>query len=140
MRRFASVEVGGGTLAVALVDDDEVSRTITRELFEKTGRFRVVAEAVDGREAVERLRDARPDAVILDLAMPDVSGMEVLPLLREAAPGAAVVVYSALSADRLSHVIDTGEADAVVSKGAPPSTLHDQVEASVRRLHGGDGT
>jgi DNA-binding NarL/FixJ family response regulator len=62
-----------------------------------------------------------------------VSGMEVLPLLRDAAPQAAIVVYSALSAERLSRVLETGEADAVVAKGAPPSTLHDQVENAVRR-------
>jgi DNA-binding NarL/FixJ family response regulator len=121
------------TFALLVVDDDEVVRALIRETFDRDGRFRVVAEAVDGRDAVPVLDYLRVDAVILDLAMPDVSGMEILPMLREAAPEAAIVVYSALAPDRLVQIADTGQVDAVVSKTAPPSTLVDHVIHAIER-------
>lgn len=59
--------------------------------------------------------------------------MEALPLLRQAAPNTAIVVYSVLPPDRLVQIADRGEVDAVVSKTAPPSTLVDHVLHAIER-------
>jgi DNA-binding NarL/FixJ family response regulator len=54
----------------------------------------VAGEATDGRQAVEVARDVQPDAVILDVEMPVLDGLQALPGLARAAPNAKVVVFS----------------------------------------------
>jgi CheY-like chemotaxis protein len=82
-------------LAVLVVDDSDDLRTlISMVLRRRAGRWRVVSTAAEGRQAVEEARAHQPDLVLLDIAMPVMDGMEALPLIREAAPGAVVVMLS----------------------------------------------
>lgn len=67
---------GGPSKKILLVDDDEVSRYLVGGLLAKTG-YRIF-EARGGREAVDMIRVEPPDAIILDMAMPDMNGSEVL--------------------------------------------------------------
>jgi DNA-binding NarL/FixJ family response regulator len=55
----------------------------------------IVGEASNGAEAIELARSAQPDVVVLDLTMPVMDGLEALPRIREAAPGARVIMLSA---------------------------------------------
>ena len=86
---------------VLLVDDHPDIRLLVRIGLEADGRFEVVGEATDGQEAVDALgpgvdgRPRCPDAVLLDLAMPVMDGMEALPLILERCPRTRVVVFSA---------------------------------------------
>jgi DNA-binding NarL/FixJ family response regulator len=79
---------------VLLVDDSEEVRSILRLLVAADGRLRVVGEAENGREAVAQAERLQPDAIILDVAMPEMSGLDALPLLRQRAPGSLVVIYA----------------------------------------------
>jgi DNA-binding NarL/FixJ family response regulator len=79
---------------VLLVDDSEDVRDLLRMLVAADGRLKVVGEADNGREAVELAARVQPDAIILDVAMPEMSGLEALPLLRERAPRTLVVIYA----------------------------------------------
>lgn len=67
---------GGPLKKILLVDDDEVSRYLVGGLLAKVG-YRIL-EARGGREAVDMIRVAPPDAIILDMVMPDMNGAEVL--------------------------------------------------------------
>ena len=58
--------------SVLLADDTATVRTLLRQGLERDGRFRVVAEAGTGPEAVELSASLRPDAVVMDLSMPTV--------------------------------------------------------------------
>jgi signal transduction histidine kinase/DNA-binding response OmpR family regulator len=69
-----------GTRRLLIVDDNEVSRYIVRELLNRP--WLDVREAKNGTEALDLIAEAAPDAVILDLLMPDMSGMEVLRRMR----------------------------------------------------------
>jgi DNA-binding NarL/FixJ family response regulator len=80
---------------VLLVDDSEDVREVLRLLVAADGRLEVVGEAVNGREGVEMAERLQPDAIILDVAMPVMTGLEALPLLRERAPRSLVVMYAA---------------------------------------------
>ena len=85
---------------VLLVDDHPDIRLLVRIGLEADGRFEVVGEATDGQEALDNLCSPAtggrcPDAVLLDLAMPVMDGMEALPLILERCPGTRVVVFSA---------------------------------------------
>jgi signal transduction histidine kinase/CheY-like chemotaxis protein len=72
-----------GVRKLLIVDDNEVSRYIVRELLDLP--WLEIAEARNGAEAIRMISEWRPDAVILDLLMPDISGLEVLRRLREEA-------------------------------------------------------
>lgn len=82
-------------LSVMIVDDspdlrDLLSMVITRH----PDGWRVVATAAEGEEAVKEARASQPDLVLLDIAMPVMDGMQALPLIREVAPHAVVVMLS----------------------------------------------
>lgn len=82
---------------VMLCDDSATTRAILGRILEGEAGIRVVHRAADGRAALEALAVARPDVVLLDLEMPVMDGMTALPLILKAAPGAAVIVASALT-------------------------------------------
>ena len=115
-------------MRVVVVDDQADMRMLLRIWLEGDPGFEVVGEAADGLAAVEVVRDTQPDAVVLDLEMPRQSGLETLPLLREVAPRATVVVFSA--DDEVDAAMDAG-AHAFVSKGHSISRVVDALRDSV---------
>ncbi len=83
---------------VALVDDHEIVRRGVRELLEGEG-IEVVAEAGTAAEALRRMPAARPDVVLLDMQLPDGTGVEVCRELRELLPCTAVLVLTTYDDD-----------------------------------------
>jgi len=71
------------TLRVLLVEDETLVRQGIRKLLELDPRFDIVAEAGDGQEALLRIREARPDVVLLDVRMPKLDGLGVLRALQQ---------------------------------------------------------
>lgn len=82
---------------VLIVDDHAVFRSAARKLLESDG-FRVVGEAADGASGVELARKLRPDLVLLDVVLPDLSGFDVAEELA-AGPSKVVLVSSRGRAD-----------------------------------------
>ena len=80
--------------SVVIVDDDPDVHLLTMTVLDLDGRFRVISGATDGDMAVAVCSAAPPDAIVLDLTMPGMDGWTALPLLRAAAPNAAIVVLS----------------------------------------------
>lgn len=78
-----------------LVDDAAFLRAILKDIVE-SGGHKVIAEAADGAEAVDKYRLFRPDLVILDISMPGMGGMTALQLIMKEDPQAKVVMCSAL--------------------------------------------
>lgn len=72
-----------------VIDDDPVSLRLTTEIARDTG-FASVLTCSEGMRGVDLYRDERPDAVVLDLIMPETSGLEVLRLPRHEAAGAVL--------------------------------------------------
>ena len=64
------------SLKIILADDHSIMREGLRALLEKQPDIEVLAEAENGRTAVELSRDLKPDVVIIDIAMPDLNGIE----------------------------------------------------------------
>lgn len=79
---------------VVLADDHPVVRGGLRALLESLGGYVVVAEAVDGEQAVRAAQTLRPDVVIMDIRMPGVDGLEATRRITAAVPGTAVVVLT----------------------------------------------
>ena len=82
-------------LNVLVVDDSADLRNLISLVIDRhPGGWQVVATAAEGQEAIEVARTSQPDLVLLDIAMPVMDGMQALPLIREAAPAAVVVMLS----------------------------------------------
>lgn len=82
-------------LRILVVDDAPEFRRLIGVLIDRHGHgWTVVAQAADGREGVEQARAAQPDLVLLDISMPVMDGIEALPLIRQAAPAAVVVILT----------------------------------------------
>ncbi len=81
-------------LNVLVVDDSADLRELISMVIDRSPGWQVVAIAAEGQQAVEVARDRQPDLVLLDIAMPVMDGMQALPLIREAAPEAVVVMLS----------------------------------------------
>jgi len=77
-----------------VVDDAAVMRIRLRDILET--RYKVVAEASNGREALDLYESYRPDFVTLDITMPQLNGMEALVLMIQAFPDAKIVIVSAV--------------------------------------------
>ncbi len=81
-------------IRILLADDHAVLRAGLRLLLDGQPGLAVVGEAGDGREVLELAQSLRPDLILLDLTMPGLSGMDVLPSLRKIAPNARVLVLT----------------------------------------------
>lgn len=81
-------------MRILLADDHEAVRKGLRVLLESRQEWTICGEAEDGRDAVEKTRELRPDVVILDISMPNLSGFGAARLIREYSPGTPILVYS----------------------------------------------
>ncbi len=116
---------------VLVVDDDEVSRYLIRRLLDDLPC--VITEAESGAEGLRRAREDPPDAILLDLVIPDMSGEVVLERLRADAATAAIPVI-VVTSKRLDPV-ERGElqkhALAIVDKGSDRKVASDQIRAAL---------
>lgn len=103
---------------IVIVDDTVDMRMLVRLQLELRGGFEVVGEAGDGRAAIDLVTAEKPDAVVLDLNMPIMNGLEALPRLRAEAPDAKVVVFSSGGFAPADDALRAG-AHAYVSKTSP---------------------
>ncbi len=90
---------------VLVVEDDDVNRKLFVSLLEEKGYE--VAEAADGMEALEKIREGAPSMVLLDIVLPKMSGFEVLRRCRESGLLKNTSVY-ALTASTMSEIGDAG--------------------------------
>jgi two-component system, NarL family, response regulator NreC len=81
-------------IRILLADDHNVMRRGLRLLLESQPGFTVVAEAADGRLAVQQAQATKPDVVVLDIAMPHLNGIEAAQRITEALPNTAVIILS----------------------------------------------
>jgi DNA-binding NarL/FixJ family response regulator len=117
-------------LRTVVIDDSDDLRELLTVALERAGRFAVVGEAADASSGIDVATETQPDLVLLDLGMPVVGGLDVLPLLRDAAPGAAVVVMSGYPRDDVeARVLGSGAA-AFVEKGMSLKAFTDRVVAA----------
>lgn len=114
--RFMRNKESSAAATVILCDDEETVRLMLRKALERDGRFSVIGEASTGKEAMQQVDEHRPDALLLDLGMPDTTGVAVLRALRESFPDLKIVVVSGFSAMG-DEVVDMG-ANSFVSKSA----------------------
>lgn len=107
----------GSPRRVALIDDSVPIRASLRELLEDEG-FEIVGEAGNGADGLELIAREQPDAVVLDLAMPGMDGLKVIPKIIEQAPDVKIVVLSLAGRSLQVDALEAG-AHAYFGKGEP---------------------
>jgi len=86
-------------IRVLLADDEAMIRAGVRAILATDGAIEVVAEAEDGREAIELARGHRPDVALLDIRMPTLDGLAAAAEIRATVPETAVVMLTTFSED-----------------------------------------
>jgi two-component system, NarL family, invasion response regulator UvrY len=113
-----------------LVDDHSVLRAGLRYVLSEFDDIEIAAEAASVRETLEALELKVPDLVLLDISLPDGSGLEALTLIKREYPGVRVVMLSNHSANEFAAYALSQGADAYVTKAGPTKEL----VATIRRV------
>jgi len=123
------------TVTVLLADDHAVVRDGLRALLEE-GDLQVVAVAGNGREAVAEALRLRPDIVIMDIAMPELDGVEATRRIVEKCPETRVLILSMyLSAEHIYRALQAGAQGYVLKESAGEEVV-EALPASLQRWHG----
>jgi DNA-binding NarL/FixJ family response regulator len=122
------------SIRVLIVDDQELVRTGFRLFLETQPELVVVGEAGDGEEAIERVRDLRPDVVLMDIRMPKMDGVEATARLMRVEPAPRVLVLTTFDLDEYVFGALRAGAAGFLLKDAPRERL---VEA-IRVVHNGE--
>jgi len=121
-------------IRIVIVDDHAVVRSGIRLLLDAEDDLVVVAEAGSAREAVFEVRASKPDVVLLDVTMPDESGIEVLPRLLHEAPTAKFLILTMENDPRYVREAFARGASGYVLKEAVDA----EVVAAIRAVAGGE--
>lgn len=109
--------------AILICDDHAEMRGMLRAVVEVIPRMQVVGEAADGEVAIREASRLQPDVILLDLAMPVLSGFAALPRLRQTAPASKIVVFAGFSTATVAEEVLALGADSYVQKGTDVDTL-----------------
>lgn len=113
----------GEKIRVLLADDHAVVRQGIRRFLEEADDIEVVAEAGDGREAVRLVEEHQPDVAVLDIRMPEVTGVEATRRIRERFPHVRVLILTAYDDDPYVFALLQAGADGYVLKTASGDEL-----------------
>jgi len=130
---FLSLEMGKmRKTRVLIADDHAVVRDGLRQLLNGQKDMEVVGEARDGKEVVEKARSLLPDVTILDIAMPQMSGLDAACMIKEAVPDGQIVVLSMYEKEAYVHQVLASGALGYVLKASPSSEVLQAIRAARR--------
>jgi DNA-binding NarL/FixJ family response regulator len=120
-------------IRVLAADDHAIVRDGIARLIRTQSDMQLVAEACDGREAVEQFRNHHPDVTLMDLQMPDMSGIDAINAIRREFPEARIVVLTTYAGDaQVKRALQAG-AQGYLLKGL----LRKELLETIRAVHGG---
>ncbi|MBV8715285.1 MAG: response regulator transcription factor [Chloroflexi bacterium] len=135
-------------IRVGIVDDHPLVREGTAALLARRSDIDIVGIAVDGRSALQLVEAQQPDVLLLDLGLPDMTGIEVARSLRTSWPDVALLVLTGYATHRYLHLLTRIGVAGLINKSAPVDkllesihlaaagrTLADSSRSSVRRTH-----
>ena len=121
------------TIRLFLADDHAVVRDGMEALLEAEAGITVVGTAANGREAVRQVQELNPDVVVMDIAMPELNGIEATAQIREACPSTRVIILSMHdSAEYVFRAIKAGAQGYLLKESAGR-----EVATAVRAVHAG---
>ena len=125
------------TIRVFSVDDHPLLHEGLATILKNQTNLSLVAEASNGREAIERFREYTPDVTLMDLRLPDMSGIDAMIAIRSEFPEARIIILTTFAGDvEIQRALQAG-ARGYILKSMPPKELVDvirQVHAGKKRI------
>ena len=122
------------TVRIYLVDDQAMIRAALRSFLSQRVPFEVVGSSGDPRKALAEMQSLRPDIVVLDITMPGLSGLDLLPNIRKSLPRTRVVMLTHHEGESFVEQALQAGAEGYLSKDSDPSEL----ELALNAVHRGD--
>ena len=120
-------------IRILLADDHSIVRDGLRRIVEEDGAMEVVAEASDGKEAIQKVAANRPDVAVVDISMPGFDGLEVVSRLKVSNPDLPVLILTMHEeAQYVVRAIEAGAMGYLTKQSAP-----EQLVTAIRRIHEG---
>jgi NarL family two-component system response regulator LiaR len=121
-------------LRVLIADDNRSMRTAIRRVLDDLSNIEVCAVATNGREAVDMALTHKPDLLIVDLVMPELSGVEVIGVLKRKLPKAKFILFT-MYEDKVGKFLTlSAGADVVIEKSKGLSGLTEKIEAVIAEI------
>jgi two-component system chemotaxis response regulator CheY len=121
-------------LQILIVDDSDVTRRILSTIV-RSRHWTVCGEAEDGWSAIRKFQELKPDVVLLDLAMPDINGIEVARMMSGLNPAVPIILFTVMELEGLESTARRAGISAVVSK-AQSWNLVKSIETAVAQSQG----
>lgn len=122
------------SISVLLVDDHALVREGIRSLLQLQSDINVVGEAGDGKEAIQKTRELKPDVIVMDISMPSMGGIDATRQIVKENPAARIVVLSRY--DNLGYARSLLEAGA--SGYVPKKAVSTELTAAIRTVYAGN--
>ena len=120
-------------IRILLADDHSIVRDGLRRIVEEDGAMEVVAEAADGKEAIQKVAATRPDVAVVDISMPGFDGLEVVSRLKDSHPNLPVLILTMHEeAQYVVRAIEAGAMGYLTKQSAP-----EQLVTAIRRIYEG---
>ncbi len=120
-------------IKIVVADDHNIVRNGLKALLNCEGNFKIVGEAANGREAVEIVERLKPDIAILDIMMPDMSGLEVTARLNKSCPRTGIIILSMCSNEAYIFEASRSGAKAYILK----DNTADELKNAIMEVYGG---
>lgn len=121
-------------IKVLLADDHSIVRAGLRRIVEESGEMEVIAEAADGREAIDQVHRQLPDVAVIDISMPGLDGLEVISQLRNYYPQLPILILTMHEEGQyVVRAIEAGAKGYLTKQSAP-----EQLVKAIRKLHAGN--
>ena len=120
-------------IKVLLADDHSIVRAGLRRIVEESGDMEVIAEAADGREAIQQTHKQLPDVAVIDISMPALDGLEVISQLRNYSPKLPILILTMHEEGQyVVRAIEAGAMGYITKQSAP-----EQLVKAIRKVHSG---
>lgn len=120
-------------IRVLAVDDHQLIRVGIATLLLPESDMKLVAEASNGRDAIAKFRECRPDVTLMDLQMPEMNGFDAIAAIRDEFPGARIIVLTTYTGDAQAVRAMKAGAQGYLLK----NLLHKELLQTIRAVHAG---
>ena len=110
-------------IRIAIVDDHAMVRAGLRQFFADQSDFQVVAEASNGRQALDIVRKGEVDVILLDISMPEHSGVDALTAIKARAPDLPVLILSGFAEEHYATTLLRQGASGYLNKDCDPEEI-----------------
>ena len=124
---------GSAQIRILAVDDHALVRQGISVLLDTESEMALVAEASNGREAIQQFRAHRPDITLMDLQMPEMNGLDAITAIRGEFPDAKIIVLTTYKGDvQILRALKAGAQGYLLK-----NTIHKELIETIRAVHGG---